>query len=317
LNRKATHERSEVSGLKDVLGWLDGKHEELRETVAGPQEAITARGSKVKEDLGNVQGELAKMKEEIRAMKLKPNSSTPIAPPATDAIVPPPQKAVAPARKCSSSPPLPPKPAKQFPPSIKKGMYYWDVPDGIIAPRLSGDVSEVIAVVGLRGGSRVTGGLSARGLANAPVGDWSDDFTFIMGDHRYRCPSSVSQFLSPRVSKLHSIDATISELRLEVEDRDKLFGLVLEAAKGNSIAVDSAPRPTFAGICAALWNSELYELVYGQQRDEFTMDNVLDRVRFRSANRCDILAELKFVASHFDDFLPRPQTWTTLPFSLL
>jgi hypothetical protein len=81
----------------------------------------------------------------------------------------------------------------------------------------------------------VTGGLSARGLENVPVGDWSDDFTFIVGDHRYRCPSSVAQFLSARVSKLHLIDATISELRLEVEDRGELFGSVLEAAKGNSI----------------------------------------------------------------------------------
>jgi hypothetical protein len=106
----------------------------------------------------------------------------------------------------------------------------------------SGHLGELFAVVGLPGGSRVTGGLSARGLANAPVGDWSDHFTFIVGAHRSRCPSSVAQFLSPRVSKLHSIDPTISELRLEVEDRDELFGSVLEAAEGNSIAVDSAHR---------------------------------------------------------------------------
>jgi hypothetical protein len=133
LNKKATPEQSEVSGLKDVLGRLDGKREELPETVAGLQEAITAGGSKVKEDLGNLQGELAKMKEEIWAMKLKPNASTQIAPPAADAIVLRPQKAVAPAWKCSSIPPPPPKLAKQFLQLVKKGMYYWDVPDGIIA----------------------------------------------------------------------------------------------------------------------------------------------------------------------------------------
>jgi hypothetical protein len=215
-----------------------------------------------------------------------------------------------------SPPPALLKQEKQFPPSVKKGMYY-GVPDGIIAPRLSGNIGELIAVVGLRGGSRVTGGLSAPGLANVPVGDWSDDFTFIVGDDRYQFRSSVAQFLSPRVSKLHWIDATISELRLEVEYRDKLISLVLEAAKGNIIAVDSAHLRTFEAICAALWNSELCELVCGQQRDEFTMDNVLNRLRFRSANRCDLSAELEFVASHFHDFLPRPQTLTTFPFSLL
>jgi hypothetical protein len=47
------------------------------------------------------------------------------------------------------------------------------------------------------------------------------------------------------------------------------------------------------------------------------METVVDRLRFPSANRCDISAELEFVASHFDDSLPRPQTLTTLCFSFL
>jgi hypothetical protein len=87
----------------------------------------------VKEDLSNVQGELEKMKEEIRAMKLKPNPSTQIARPAANAIVPPPQKAVAPTRKCSSSPPPPRKLVKQFPLSLTIGLWGFKVPNGIIA----------------------------------------------------------------------------------------------------------------------------------------------------------------------------------------
>jgi hypothetical protein len=175
----------------------------------------------------------------------------------------------------------PPKPGKQFPPPVKKvktkSALSWqsrreiglDVTDGTIArqdfpllasmelrpqslgaPDLSHDFCELIAVVGLRGGSRVTGGLSAQGLANVAVRDWSDDFTFIIGDHQYRCPSSVARFLSPCVSRLHWIDPSIDELRLEVEDRDDLFGSVLEAVGGGSIAVDSAQRRTFEAICA-------------------------------------------------------------------
>jgi hypothetical protein len=88
----------------------------------------------------------------------------------------------------------------------------------------------------------VTGGLSGRGLANVAVGDWSDDFTFIIGDRCCESPSSVAQFLSPRVSKLQSIDAAISEPRFEVEDRDDLFGSLLKAAGGGGIAADSAHR---------------------------------------------------------------------------
>jgi hypothetical protein len=96
-----------------------------------------------------------------------------------------------------------------------------------------------------------------------------------------------------------------------------LFGSVLEAARNGSIAVDSAHPLTFVAICAALWTSELSEFVCDQERDDVTMDNVLNRLRFRSANRCDISAELRFFASHFYNFLPHPQTLSTLPFSFL
>jgi hypothetical protein len=60
---------------------------------------------------------------------------------------------------------------------------------------------------------------------------------------------SVTQFLSLRVCKLHWIDATILEQKLEIEVGDDLFGSVLKAAGGGSIAVDS----THADICVNLY----------------------------------------------------------------
>jgi hypothetical protein len=83
--------------------------------------------------------------------------------------------------------------------------------------------------------------------------------------------------LSPRVAKLHWIDATIDELMLEVEDGDKFFRPVLDFAGRSSIAVDSAHRRAFAGICFALWNSELYDSFCGQMDD---LEIVVDRLRF-------------------------------------
>jgi hypothetical protein len=182
---------------------------------------------------------------------------------------------------------------------------------------ISNDLGKLVAVVGLRGGSRAMGRLSARGLANVAARDWSHDFTFIIGDYRYWYPSSVAQFLSPRVSNLHWIDATISELRLEVDDRDKLFGSVLEIVGSGCTAVDSAHQATFAGICTALCNPELYKSVCGQVNGDVAVENVVDRLRFSSAIRCDISTELEFIASHFYDFLCRPDLLKRLPFSLI
>jgi hypothetical protein len=60
--------RESSAGLKDHLARVEaGQQSE----VARLQETITAGGSKVKEDLSNVQGELTKMKEEIRQLEMK------------------------------------------------------------------------------------------------------------------------------------------------------------------------------------------------------------------------------------------------------
>jgi hypothetical protein len=312
--------------------------------VARLQEAIAVGGSKVRNDLGNVLGRLTKLKQEIKRMKMAAkqiplslekgkqrnhNGEESNVPNGVithlmrecggnmyDRIVD------VTSRSCKSQLRVE-RDCERLPAEVLKqeNLRLSDTkklcPQGRTAPGLSSDFGQLIAVVGLRGGSRVTRGLSARGLANVAVRDWSDDFTFIVGCHHYRCPSSVSQFLSPRVSQLHSIDATISELRLEIEDRDELFASVLEAARGSSITVDSAHRPTFVAVCTALWNSELYESVYGKLSGKVMTGNDFDRFRFPSATRCDILAGLEFIASHFYFFLRRPDALKNLHFSIL
>jgi hypothetical protein len=154
-------------------------------------------------------------------------------------------------------------------------------------------------------------------LTNVVIRDSYGDFTFIIGNHRYRCSLSLAQFLSPRVAKLHSVDDTVDEIRIGVEDPDELVGVVLEAARGDSITIDSAHRLMFLAICAVLWNSELYESIYGQLGSEVMMENVIDRLRFLWATRCDISTEFEFIASHFYGFLCRPDALKALPFSMI
>jgi hypothetical protein len=94
--------------LAEAVGQLKGQLARVeagqQSAVGRLQEAIAAGGSKVKDDLSSVQGELAKLKEEIKRMKIT---------------------------------------TKQFPPSMKKGKLryddceetgdMYDIPDGIIA----------------------------------------------------------------------------------------------------------------------------------------------------------------------------------------
>jgi hypothetical protein len=88
-----------------------------------------------KKDLTNLARELAKLKEEMRATRLK---ADPLASPTADIAVPPAPASAAPAKPAPvapvkvSPPPGPPKPATQCYPSVKKRGQF-AVPDGIIA----------------------------------------------------------------------------------------------------------------------------------------------------------------------------------------
>jgi hypothetical protein len=264
LHKKAAQERSEVSGLKEVLANLEDKHQKLRDTVARHgdelaetrrhnlelgehlqqpeeenrllrksseglkgelarvevgqqnavarlQEAITAGGWKVKEDLGNVQGELAKMKEEIRAIRLKPEL---IAPPDGDITAPPPLKAASPAMTFSNgSPPPnvaapPPRQIKQFPPSLKEGTGGYDVADGIIAyvtMECGGNVHDHYVV-------DITSGSFEKETerVNPPSGAYNSDprhaaknAADLESDSESSCPTSYSPFPPRQHSLVH------------------------------------------------------------------------------------------------------------------
>jgi polyhydroxyalkanoate synthesis regulator phasin len=139
---------SDVTGLRAAMADGSAKVDEVRREVAGLKAKLSDCYPKVNQDLANLEQEVAKLKEEIKAMKPKPE---PLAPPAADFAVPPAAKAAAPAQESLnirpspevtsqpptpaqvnvSPPPGPPKQAKQFPPSVKKGKCF-DFPDGII-----------------------------------------------------------------------------------------------------------------------------------------------------------------------------------------
>jgi cell division protein FtsB len=142
---------SDVAGLRAAMADWSAKVEEVRREVPRLKVQLSDCCPKVKRDLTNLEQEVAKLKEETGAMRPKPE---PLAPPVADGAVPPAPKAVAPAQKCSSSSsappsdvtapppkpapvkasptPAPPERAKRFAPSVKKGKYGFDVPDGIV-----------------------------------------------------------------------------------------------------------------------------------------------------------------------------------------
>jgi hypothetical protein len=101
---------------------------------------------------------------------------------------------------------------------------------------------------------------------------------FIVGHRHCQFPSSLAQFLSPWVAKLHLVDGTIDEIKICVEDPDELFDAMLEAARCGSILVDSGHWLMLMVICAALGNSEFSESIWSQLGYDLLRENVVDRL---------------------------------------
>jgi hypothetical protein len=65
--------------------------------------------------------------------------------------------------------------------------------------------------------------LSAKGFRNLPRNVYEKDFTFIVGENRYYCPSFVACLLSPRICNLQMKDPALREFYIETEDPTDLF----------------------------------------------------------------------------------------------
>jgi hypothetical protein len=137
--------RAEAGRLKERIEVLEQENRRLseaNEAVKRDMGQFSDCCPKVKKDLTNLEQELAKLKEEMRATNPK---AEPLAPPTANVAVPRATPAPKPAPMKVLPPSAPPKRGKQFPPSLKKvktkSVLHWqsgkeieiDVAGGIIA----------------------------------------------------------------------------------------------------------------------------------------------------------------------------------------
>jgi hypothetical protein len=100
--------------------------------------------------------------------------------------------------------------------------------------------------------------LTTKGFAHLPLNCYENDFTFIVGEHEYRCSSVLADFLSPRVARLHSNDPTIREFIVDVSDTTGDFNSILSLGSGSPLPVSDSNLDFFLRVARALLNSELF-----------------------------------------------------------
>jgi hypothetical protein len=137
--------------------------------------------------------------------------------------------------------------------------------------------------------------LSAKELKNIRMKEYEKDFTFVVGGFRHSSPRFVDQFVSPRVSHLHSIDDTISTLEIAIDDSGCNFSQLLSG----SIDISDSTRNFLISIATALKNTELYLVM----QEEMNIGNIIDRLLRLSSLSVDVSSEVTFFASHFNEII--------------
>jgi hypothetical protein len=100
--------------------------------------------------------------------------------------------------------------------------------------------------------------LSSAAIKNIVLNQIQEEFEFVVGGQRYRCPHFIAEFLSPRVCISHSVDPSIAEYVVEASDSNDQFRLFLTLGSRSTIRVTKANLNFFLSFSREFRNSNLY-----------------------------------------------------------
>jgi hypothetical protein len=161
--------------------------------------------------------------------------------------------------------------------------------------------------------SEETGSISPTDLVRVKAGKSQDDFSFLVGDECYGCPSAVAELLSPKITQFRMSDFALTEFRIESPDPLSWFGQVLSLGRGSPINVDESNRRFFLSVFHELSNSDLYFSILDVFEGGPTFSNVIDRLRLHDEFGSLGSKELSFIASNFSTVPSSVLNSLTLP----
>jgi len=137
--------------------------------------------------------------------------------------------------------------------------------------------------------------LSARGLGRAARAD-DPAFTFVVGGAQ-ACRPLQARFISARVCRLFTADATAARFVVGVDDADNRFADVMALLNGESVQIDHQNFDHLERFCRELECDEFARL--GLAAEAVNPNNAVARLRAKRELGMD--AEITFIASRFYD----------------
>ena len=149
--------------------------------------------------------------------------------------------------------------------------------------------------------------LKTESIMFIPIDTYDQNFTFIVNGEEYHSSRLVADLLSEKISKLHFTDPTNDKIYINTHTKsDFNHFLSLRNFKANQITSDDIKF-----ICEIAKQLETTNIEVNINRDEITIDNVIDRLisdeKFDNFYSKEIESEIEFITKNFSDLLKSQQ----------
>ena len=145
-----------------------------------------------------------------------------------------------------------------------------------------------------------TARMGLRRLAHVPL---QKDFCFDVNGDKYPVSRYVAAFISRKVAKMLELDASLSTYRINVNDRNKMFQVILAIVEGLPIPREPVGDDLIVlqRLAKEIGNDEVncWLTDYKYSKDEMAPETVVKRIVEKQADGLDIRDEVEYIAQNF------------------
>lgn len=138
--------------------------------------------------------------------------------------------------------------------------------------------------------------LTSQGFQNIKY-EFPNDFTFIINDEKFACPSFFADFISPKISKIHSSDLTFNSFSITTPFIGTFNDFFL-LFKGEPMMINDNNYQFMKHIASELQNTEILEY-FKNNIQELSNSNVFQIIESKKLEGVSYEDEIVWIASHF------------------
>lgn len=138
-------------------------------------------------------------------------------------------------------------------------------------------------------------------IMNVPFQNYEKNFTFIVNGEEFLTSKFISDLLSPKICKIHTIDPTIDLFYINTNEHGQ-FSYVLDLVKFSLNTIPLSEIPFIYEVMEILQN-ETISLSEEELQQELTIDNIFSSIqqheKFVKFYSKSYQQEIEYIASHF------------------